>query len=60
MNDLDAGLIGHWLMNPRRVRVTYPNVASILAQWILDGMRPIDDGFLEEIWGTVNVLQLNE
>jgi uncharacterized protein (TIGR00661 family) len=60
MHDLDASLIVDWLMNPRRVRVTYPDVANILVRWILDGMLPIDNSFIEESWSTVNILRLND
>ncbi|MGR8941033.1 MAG: MJ1255/VC2487 family glycosyltransferase [Gammaproteobacteria bacterium] len=60
MNDLDANSIMHWLVNPRRVRITYPNVARILVQWILDGMPLIDEDFIEDSWSTVNILRLND
>ncbi|MEC4749618.1 MJ1255/VC2487 family glycosyltransferase [Methylomicrobium sp. Wu6] len=59
MSELDAKTIAHWLENPRRVRVTYPGVAKILVRWILSGMPPLDDDFIEAIWSHVNVLQLN-
>lgn len=60
MNDLDAKAIAHWLQNPHRVRVTYPNVAQILVRWMLNGMPPIDEDFIESSWSAVNVLQLNQ
>jgi uncharacterized protein (TIGR00661 family) len=60
MNELDPKAIAHWLENPHRVRVTYPNVAKILVRWMLDGMPPIEDDFIEKSWSTVDVLHLNQ
>jgi len=57
MNALDPKAVAHWLGNPHRVRVTYPNVANILVSWMLDGMPPINDDFIEASWSGVNVLQ---
>jgi uncharacterized protein (TIGR00661 family) len=59
MNELDPKALARWLENSHRVRVTYPNVANILVRWILDGMPPLDDDFIEKSWSTVSVLQLN-
>ena len=59
MNDLEPKAIAQWLENPHRVRVTYPNVANFVVHWMLDGMPPIDDDFIEACWSHVNVLQLN-
>jgi uncharacterized protein (TIGR00661 family) len=60
MNDLDAKVVAHWLASPHRVRVTYPNVAKILVKWILDGLAPIDEEFIEESWSKVDILQLDK
>jgi uncharacterized protein (TIGR00661 family) len=60
MNELDPKAVAHWLENPHRVRVTYPNVAKILVRWMLDGMPPIEDDFIEKSWSTVDVLHLNQ
>jgi len=60
MHELDAKAIAHWLENPHRVRVTYPNVANILVRWMLNGMPPVDEDFIEAGWSQVNVLQLND
>ncbi|WP_374088162.1 MJ1255/VC2487 family glycosyltransferase [Methylomicrobium lacus] len=60
MHELDAKTIARWLENPHRVRVTYPNVAHILVRWMLDGMPPVDEDFIEASWSQVNVLQLND
>jgi uncharacterized protein (TIGR00661 family) len=60
MNDLDARVVSDWLSNPHRVRVTYPNVAKILVNWMLNGMPPIDDDFLEACWSNVNVYRWSD
>lgn len=57
MDELDPKALARWLDNPHRVRVTYPNVARILVNWMLDGMRPLDEDFIERGWSSVNVLQ---
>jgi uncharacterized protein (TIGR00661 family) len=59
MNELDPKAIAQWLENPHRVRVTYPNVAKILVRWMLEGMPPMEDDFIERCWSTVDVLHLN-
>lgn len=55
MHDLDAKVVADWLVNPHRVQVTYPNVAKILVNWMLNGLPPIDDDLLDKCWSTVNV-----
>ena len=60
MNDLNADIVVRWLMNPRRVRITFPNVARILVNWVLRGMPTVHDDFIEESWSTVNILRLND
>jgi len=58
MYDLDTTEIEEWLHNPHAVRVTYPNIAKVLVQWILDGMPEMDREFTEHVWGGVEVLQI--
>jgi len=58
MHDLDAKIIEHWLADNHAVRITYPNVAEIITQWIVDGMPEMDNDFIENIWNNVEVLQL--
>lgn len=56
MFNFDAKIIEQWLQNPRAVRVTYPNVAKILVQWLVDGMPAMDSHFIEQVWQDVEVL----
>ncbi|MDD1621687.1 MAG: glycosyltransferase [Methylococcaceae bacterium] len=58
MFDMDSGVIEDWLHNPHAVHVTYPNIAKVLVQWLKDGMPKIDREFTEQIWDTVEVLQI--
>ncbi|MGR8929371.1 MAG: MJ1255/VC2487 family glycosyltransferase [Gammaproteobacteria bacterium] len=58
MFDLDSAAIEDWLHNPHAVRVTYPNVAKILVQWIQDGTPAMDNAFVEAVWDDVEVLQI--
>ncbi|MDD2759947.1 MAG: glycosyltransferase family protein [Methylomonas sp.] len=58
MFDLDTAGIEDWLHNPHAVHVTYPNVAKILVQWLLDGMPEMDKTFIENVWDKVDVLPI--
>ena len=60
MNELDASVIEHWLHDRHAVQITYPNVAKVLVQWIQDGMPEMTADFIENIWNTVEVLQIND
>ncbi|MGZ8136205.1 MAG: MJ1255/VC2487 family glycosyltransferase [Methylococcaceae bacterium] len=57
MNDMDIMMIEHWLHDDHAVRITYPNIAKVLVQWIQDGMPIMDDDFIESVWSTVDVLK---
>lgn len=59
MFDIDAAVIEDWLHNPHAIRVTYPNVAEILVQWLKDGMPEINAEFAEKVWEGVDVLAVN-
>lgn len=59
MFELNAQTIEDWLHNPHAVRITYPNVAKVLVQWLQDGMPPIDSDFVEQVWDGVDVLQVS-
>jgi hypothetical protein len=52
-------VIEDWLHNPHAVRITYPNVAEILVQWLKDGMPAINAEFAERVWEGVDVLAVN-
>lgn len=60
MNELDGTVIEHWLHDRHAVQITYPNVAKVLVQWIQDGMPEMTADFIENIWNTVEVLQIND
>ncbi len=58
MYELDSAVIEDWLHNPHAVHVTYPNVAKVLVQWLHDGMPAMDMDFVENVWNSVEVLQI--
>lgn len=58
MQDMDRQIIEQWLHDPRAVRITYPNVARMIVDWIKDGMPEIDAEFTERIWSDVDVLPI--
>lgn len=58
MFDIDAATMEDWLHNPHAVHVTYPNIAKIIVQWLLDGMPKMDKEFTEKVWDQVEVLQI--
>lgn len=58
MFEIDPAVIEEWLHHPHAVRITYPDVASVLVQWLIDGMPPMDRDFVERVWETVDVLQV--
>lgn len=60
MEDLDVNAVEHWLHDPHAVRVTYPNTAKILTEWIQNGMPEMDMDFIEEVWSTVDILHLKQ
>jgi len=59
MKDMDASVIEHWLHEDHAIRITYPNIAKILVQWLQDGMPKMDSDFIENVWDTVNVLKID-
>lgn len=58
MNEMDSATIEKWLYDAHAVRVTYPNVARLIVNWIKDGMPAMDAGFTEQVWNKVDVLQV--
>ena len=58
MFDLDVTVIENWLHNNHALRVTYPNIARVIVQWIKDGMPKLDRDFTEQVWNSVEVLQI--
>ena len=59
MFDMDVKVIAEWLAQPQAIRVTYPNVAEILVQWLQDGMPAMSDAFINQVWSKVEVLPIN-
>jgi uncharacterized protein (TIGR00661 family) len=58
MYDLDVTIIENWLHNNHAVRVTYPNIARVIVQWLKDGMPKLDRDFTEQVWDSVEILQI--
>lgn len=56
MNVMDSASIEQWLYATQAVRITYPNTARYLVQWIKDGMPPIDRSWYQQIWSSVQVM----
>lgn len=60
MFDFDAQTIERWLHDAKAVRVTYPDVAKLLVQWLIDGKPAMDDDFIERVWRDVQVLAVDQ
>jgi uncharacterized protein (TIGR00661 family) len=58
MNDMDKAAIGHWLHDNNAIHITYPNIAKVLVEWILNGMPEMDTDFIESVWDTVDVMHI--
>ena len=56
MHKIDAAMIEQWLYATKAIRITYPNTARHLVQWIKDGMPPIDQSWCHQIWADVKIL----
>ena len=50
MNRLDRQHIGQWLQRPADPPVTYPDVAGILARWLVEGRYEDLDGLTQKVW----------
>jgi hypothetical protein len=58
MFDLKSAVIEDWLHNPHAIRVTYPNIAKVIVQWLQAGMPKMDKDYTEQVWEAVEVLQI--
>ncbi len=58
MMDLDTTVIEQWLEDDNAIRVTYPNVARLIVQWMQQGMPEMDKDYCDKIWAQVKVLKL--
>ncbi len=56
MHQLDPKTIGDWLYDNTAIRVTYPNTAKYLVQWLKDGMPPVTQAWCEQIWSEVKAV----
>jgi uncharacterized protein (TIGR00661 family) len=54
MPDLDAASVAFWLKNGRANRVTYPNVAEAVAEWLVAGDWQVERDWIRAIWDRVN------
>lgn len=53
---MDTAIIEQWLHETRAIRVTFPNTARHLVQWIKDGMPQINQSWCNRIWSEVKVI----
>ena len=58
MHDMDTNVIEQWLGHNHAVRITYPNIANVIVNWIKEGMPKMDAEFTERVWAGVDVLQV--
>ncbi len=58
MNDLNDDVLEHWLYDENSIRVTYPDTAKILVDWIQSGMPELDEDFIEDVWNKVDILHI--
>jgi uncharacterized protein (TIGR00661 family) len=59
MHDIDQAAIDHWLHNAYGVKVTYPNTAGILVEWIQAGMPKMTTDYIEAIWNNVDIQHIH-
>jgi uncharacterized protein (TIGR00661 family) len=60
MYDLSPEQIDRWLHKSHAVRITYPNVAKLLVDWIVKGMPAMTPDYIEAIWNDVEMLQIEQ
>jgi len=58
MFDMDSAVIEKWLHQNHALRITYPNIARIIVDWIQQGMPAMDVNFTKQIWNKVDVLKV--
>lgn len=59
MTDIEPSVIEDWLHDSHAVRISYPNVAHVIVNWIKEGMPKMDVDFIERIWNGVDVFQID-
>ncbi len=55
MDNLEVSVIEQFLQADQAIRISYPNIAKILVQWIKDGMPSMDADFIDAIWNQAEV-----
>lgn len=60
MQALNGQAIETWLEDNRAIQISYPHVASILTQWLLDGMPALDKSFFSHVWRDVAVNEVRQ
>lgn len=50
MTSLDSEMLGDWLLLPPHQAIDYPDVASALAQWLLESDRRSVNELADELW----------
>lgn len=55
MQTIDAEIFEQWLYKTKAIRVTYPNTARYLVQWIKDGMPAVSQSWCDQIWSEVKI-----
>lgn len=59
MKKVNQETIEQWLYKTKAVRVTYPNTAKYLVNWIKEGIRPIDKDWCKAAWSEVKVIPID-
>jgi len=54
MQELDGRVVQHWLDRCSSIRVYYPDVAAMVAEWLLGGVRAVEKNWVESIWDQVD------
>ena len=55
MQTVDARRIEPWLYETKALRVTYPNTAKYLVEWIKNGMPSLQQSWYDQLWSEVTV-----
>jgi uncharacterized protein (TIGR00661 family) len=50
MQSLDSATIETWLEQSKAIRVTYPDVAGAVVDWLLEGEWHVDRRWVDRIW----------
>lgn len=56
MHKIDSEIIEQWLYKTKAIRITYPNTARHLVQWIEDGTPPVNQTWCDQIWSEVKIV----